>query len=142
MRLTSVGKNEVRIHDCLGRGRSGTFLVTPFRVRSQVRPLGLHTHVLPAILAVEGSPGARPVRRQPVRAETGQKYEVKVSEALVGLAPGFTSSSAYSASCRPLNRCPLRPWLSQRDRSSCIMTAATQSARPTGIVCTFNIPDI
>lgn len=59
MKLTSVGKNEARIHDCLGRGSSGTFLMTPLRVRSQVRPLGLHAHVLPAILAVEGSPEPR-----------------------------------------------------------------------------------
>lgn len=61
MKLTSVRKNEVCIHDGFGRGSSGTFLMTPFKVRSQVQPLGLHTHVLPAILAVEGSPGAPPV---------------------------------------------------------------------------------
>lgn len=142
MKLTSVGKNEVCIHDCLGRGSSGTFLMTPIRVRSQVRPLGLHAHVLPAILAMEGSPRAPPVWRQPVRAGTSQKYEVKVSETLLGLVPGLTSYLACLASCSPLNRCPLRTWLSQRDRSLFIMTAATKSARPTIIVCTFNISDI
>lgn len=86
MKLTSVGKNEARIHDCLGRGSSGTFLMTPLRVRSQVRPLGLHAHVLPAILAVEGSPEPR-LSGEPERVGTSQKHEVKASETLLDLVP-------------------------------------------------------
>lgn len=56
--------------------------MTPFQVRSQVQPLGPHTHILPAILAVEGSPEVPPVLRQLVRVGTGQKYKAKVAEAL------------------------------------------------------------
>lgn len=106
------------IHDCSGRDSSRTSLMTPFRERSQVQPLGLHTHVLPAILAAEGSPGAPPVLSQLVRAGTSQKYKVKVpGEALAIHVSGVNSYLVGLAFFSPLNCCPVRTWLSQRDRS-------------------------
>ena len=71
--------------------------MTPFRVRRQVQPLGPHGHVLLAILAAEGSPGAPPVPRQLVRVGTSQKYKTKVPEAPAIHVPGLNSYLACSA---------------------------------------------
>lgn len=91
------------IHDCLGRDSLGTFLMTPFQVRSQVQPLGPHTHILPAILAVGGSPEAPPVLGQLVRVETSQKYKAKVPEALVVHVLSLNSYLTHLTSFSPLN---------------------------------------
>lgn len=127
------------IHDFAGRDSSGTFLMTPFRVRSQVHPLGPHAHVLLAILAAKGSPRAPPVLRQLVRAGTSQKYKVKAPETLAVHVPGLHSYLACLASFSPLNWCPLSTWLSQRDRSLFITTAGQNQPCWKLIVRMFNM---
>lgn len=90
MRLTLMEENSVWIHDCLGRDSSGTFLMTPSRVRSQVQPLAPQGHVLPAILAAEGSPRTPPVLRQLVRVGTSQDTKPKYQKLLPCPRPRLT----------------------------------------------------
>lgn len=57
----------------LREGQFGNFPNDPIPSEEPSPALGSHTHILPAILALEGSPWVPPVLRQLLRVETSQK---------------------------------------------------------------------